>query len=105
MGVLCEIKLYGKNYVMRNFIICSPRQNVIRLSASRRMGLAEYVAYMGEMRYAHKIVVGKPKGRRPLRTTLGGGTKILLKLILKKQRVRLWTGLIWFGIRTSGGLL
>jgi hypothetical protein len=32
---------------------------------SRRMGWARYVACMGEMRNAHKILVRQPEGKRP----------------------------------------
>jgi hypothetical protein len=34
---------------------------------SRRMRWVELAARMGEMRYACKIFVGKPEGKRPLR--------------------------------------
>jgi len=30
---------------------------------------------------------------------------MILKRTLNKQDVRLWTGIIWFRIRSSGGLL
>jgi hypothetical protein len=37
--------------------------NIIRAIESRRMRWAGYVARMGKMRNAYKILVGKPKGR------------------------------------------
>jgi hypothetical protein len=40
--------------------------NIIRVIKSRRMRCVEDVARMGTMRNAHKILVGKPEGRRPL---------------------------------------
>jgi hypothetical protein len=49
---------------MRNFIICTHPQ--ILLGKSRRMRWAGHVACMGEKRKVYKVLVGKPKGRRPL---------------------------------------
>jgi hypothetical protein len=40
--------------------------NIIRMITSRRMRWARHVARMGETRNAYRILVGKPKGRRPL---------------------------------------
>jgi hypothetical protein len=39
---------------------------IIRVIKSRRMGWAGHAARMGERRNAYRILVGKPKGRRPL---------------------------------------
>jgi hypothetical protein len=39
---------------------------VIRVIKSRRIRLAGHVARMGEKRKAYRILVGKPKGKRPL---------------------------------------
>jgi hypothetical protein len=41
--------------------------NVIRVIKSRRMRGAGYLAHMGEMRNAYKILVEKPEGKRPCR--------------------------------------
>jgi hypothetical protein len=40
--------------------------SIIRMIKSRRIRWAEYVARMGEMWNAYRILVGKPEGRRPL---------------------------------------
>jgi hypothetical protein len=40
--------------------------NIIRMIKSRRMRWAGHVARMGDKRNAYRILVGKPKGRRPL---------------------------------------
>jgi len=40
--------------------------NIIRVMKSRRMIWVGYVAHMGEMRNVYKILVRKPKGKRPL---------------------------------------
>jgi len=40
--------------------------NIIRVTKLRRMRWEGHVARMGEMRNAHNILVGKPKGKRPL---------------------------------------
>jgi hypothetical protein len=40
--------------------------NIVRVVKSRRMRWAGHVASMGEGRVVHRILVGKPEGRRPL---------------------------------------
>jgi hypothetical protein len=42
--------------------------NIIRVIKSRSTGWAEDVAHMEEMRNAHKVLVGKAGGKRPLGT-------------------------------------
>jgi hypothetical protein len=41
--------------------------NNIRVIKSSRMRWVWHVEYMGEMKYAQKILVRKPEGKRPLR--------------------------------------
>jgi hypothetical protein len=41
--------------------------NIIRQIKSRRMRWAGHVACMGEERKVHRVLVGKPEGKRPLR--------------------------------------
>jgi hypothetical protein len=40
--------------------------SIIRIIKARRMRWAGHVARMGERRYAYRLLVGKPDGRRPL---------------------------------------
>jgi hypothetical protein len=40
--------------------------DIIRQIKSRRMRWAGHVARMGEERKVHKVLVGKPEGKRPL---------------------------------------
>ena len=40
--------------------------NIVRVVKSRRMRWAEDVARMGEDRGVHRVLVGKPEGKRPL---------------------------------------
>ena len=40
--------------------------NVVRVVKSRRMSWAGHVARMGEGRGVHRVLVGKPEGKRPL---------------------------------------
>jgi hypothetical protein len=58
----------------------------------------------GEKRNTYRILVRKPNGKRPLRRPRRSGW-VILKLILEKQDGVVWTGLIYFRIGTSGGLL
>ena len=41
--------------------------NIVRVVKSRRMSWAGHVARMGEGRGVHRVLVGKPKRKRPLR--------------------------------------
>ena len=40
--------------------------NIVRVVKSRRMRWAEHVTHMGEGRGLHRVLVGKPEGKRPL---------------------------------------
>jgi hypothetical protein len=40
--------------------------NVIRQIKSKRMKWAGHVVRMGEKRNVHKVLMGKPEGKRPL---------------------------------------
>jgi hypothetical protein len=40
--------------------------NIVRVVKSRRMIWAGHVARMGEDRAVHRVLVGKPEGKRPL---------------------------------------
>ena len=53
-----------KSSVQLNALYCSP--NIVRVIKSRRMRWAGRVARMKEGRGVHKVLVGKPEGKRPL---------------------------------------
>jgi hypothetical protein len=61
-------KVTGKCRILYNEelkdLYCSP--NIIWVTKSRRMRCVEHVACMGERRGAHRVLVGKPEGQRPL---------------------------------------
>jgi hypothetical protein len=40
--------------------------NIVRVVKSRRMRWAGHVALMGEEKGVHRVLVGKPEGKRPL---------------------------------------
>jgi len=55
----------------------------VRVVKSRRMRWAGHVARMGEDRGVHRVLVGKPEGKRPLgRPNLDGW--IILRWIFRK---------------------
>ena len=47
-----------------NDLYCSP--NIVRVIKSRRLRWAGHVARTEERRGVHKVLVGKPEGKRPL---------------------------------------
>jgi hypothetical protein len=47
-------------------MICIPYPNIVRGVKSRRIRWAGHVARMGEERGVHRVLVGKPEGKRPL---------------------------------------
>jgi hypothetical protein len=56
----------AENCITRNLNDLYSSPNIIRVRKSRRMRWAGHVARMGEKRGAHRILVGRPEGRRPL---------------------------------------
>jgi len=62
------------------------------------MRWAGHVARMGEERGVYKILLGKPKGRRPL-------GRPRRRWISRRWDVGIWTGLGWPRIETGGGRL
>ena len=76
--------------------------SIVRVVKSR-MRWAGYVARMGEGRDVHRVLVGKPEGKRPLgRPRLDG--RIILRWIFRKWE-GVETGCCWLRIGTGGGHL
>jgi hypothetical protein len=65
--------------------------NIIRMIKSRRMRWAGHVARRGESRNAHRILVGKPEGKRPL----GRPRRRWLDNIKINLREIGWDGMDW----------
>ena len=57
--------------------------NIVRVVKSRRMRWAGNVARMGEGRVVHRVLVGKPEGKRPLGNPDICG-RIILRWIFRK---------------------
>jgi hypothetical protein len=90
--------------MMRGLIMFTLHQNVITMIKSRRIRWARHVARMGEMKHKHKILFESLEGRNHSED-LGVDGRIILKWILGKQVRRVWSGLMWIRIGTSGWLL
>jgi hypothetical protein len=69
--------------------------NIIRMIRSRRMRRAGSVARMGEKWNAHRILVGKPEGKKPL-GRLRRRWVYSIKIHLKRDRMG------WYGLDRSG---
>jgi hypothetical protein len=57
---------------------------------------------MGERRGVYWILLGKREGKNHL-DDLGPNRRIILRLILRKWDVGIWTGLSWLMVETGGG--
>jgi hypothetical protein len=61
---------------------------------------------MGDSKGVYRVLVGKPKGKRPLgRPKPDGRIDIILRWIFRKWDGKARTGLIWLRIGTGGGHL
>ena len=78
--------------------------NNVRVVKSRRMRWAGLVARMGEDRGVHRVLVGKPEGKRPLGDQDVDG-RIILRWIFRKLEGVMGTGWSWLRIGTGGGHL
>jgi hypothetical protein len=92
----------GESCTLGSFIICTHHQILIWIK-SRRMRWAEHVARIGEGRNVYRVLVGNPKGKRPLgrpRRRRADG----IKMDLRKIGWGVWSGFIWLRIGTVDGL-
>ena len=60
------------------------------------------MAHLGEVRGMHKVLVGKPEGKRPLGDQDVDG-RVTLRWIFVKWEGVVGTGWSWFRIGTGGG--
>ena len=65
---------------------------------------AGHIARMGERRGVHRVLLGKPEGKRPLGRPRHDGM-IILRRFFRTWDVRVGTGLSWLRIGTGGRLL
>ena len=72
-----------------NDLCSSP--NIFRLIKSRRVRWAGHVAHMGERRGVHRVLVGKPEGKRPLRRPRHRWEDNI-KMDLQEVGCGVWTG-------------
>ena len=78
--------------------------NIVRVVKSRRMRWAGHVARMGKGRGVHRVLVGKPEGKRTLEDPDVDG-RIILRWIFRKWEGVVGTGWSWLRIGTGGGRL
>jgi hypothetical protein len=77
---------------------------IIRQIKSRRMMWAGHVARMAEERKVYKVLVKKPKGKRPLRR-LRHWWENGIRMDLRKTGLVVWIGLDWLRIGIGRDLL
>jgi hypothetical protein len=75
--------------------------NIVQVVKSRRIRWAGHVARMGEDRGVHRVLVGKPEGKRPLgRPSRRWEDNI--RWIFRTLEGVVGTGWSWLGIGTGG---
>ena len=77
--------------------------NIVLLVKSRRMRWAGHVARMGEVRGVHRVLVGKPEGKRPVERPRRRWEDNIKWIFRKWERVE--TGWSLLRIGTVGGHL
>ena len=77
---------------------------IARVLKSRRMRWAGHVSRMGEDRGVHRVLVGKPEGKRQLGDQDVDG-RIILRWIFRTLERVVGTGWSWLRIGTGGGHL
>jgi hypothetical protein len=84
--------------------LCSSPK-IIRVMKSRRMRWVGHAARMKDEKCVQNFS-RKPEGkRRDISENLGIVRRIILTWILKKEDMKMWTGVIWLRIETRGGVL
>jgi hypothetical protein len=78
--------------------------NIVWVVKSRRMRWARRVAHMGEERGVHRVLVGKPEGKRPMGRPRCRW-KVILRWIFRKLEGVVGTRWSWLRIGTGGGHL
>jgi len=78
--------------------------NIVRAVKSRRMRWAAHVARTGEDRVVHRLLVGKPEGKRPLGRPRRRWENNI-KMDLQEVGGVVWTGWSWLRTGTGGGHL
>ena len=78
--------------------------NIVRVVKSRRMKWAGHVARMGEDRGVHRVLVGKPEGKRPLGRPRRRWEHNI-KMDLQEVGGIVGTGWSWLRTGTGGGHL
>jgi hypothetical protein len=78
--------------------------NIVRVVKSRRMRWAGHVTRMGEERGVHRVLVGKPVGKRPLGRPRRRWEDILRWMFRKSEGV-VGTEWSWLRIGMGGGHL
>jgi hypothetical protein len=78
--------------------------NIVWVVKSRRMGWAGHVARMGEDSGVHRVLVGKPEGKRPLGRPRRRWEDNI-KMDLQEVGGVVGTGWSWLRIGTGGGVL
>jgi len=75
--------------------------NIVRVVKSRRMRWAGHVARMGKGRGVHRVLVGKPEGKRHWGDPDVDG-RIIVRWIFRKWEGVVRTGWSWLRIGTGG---
>jgi hypothetical protein len=102
LRLILYINNISRSSVVIRHLYSSP--DTIMQDKSRRMRWAGHVARMGEERKVYRVLVGKPKGKRPLGRP-GVGGNMGSEWILVRLAWGVWIGFHCLRTGTGGGLL
>jgi len=86
-----------------NDLYTSPK--ILRVIKSRKMRWEGHVACMGERRGVHRVLVGKPEGKRPLGRPTHRWEDNIKRELQEVGYGWVWTGSSWLRIGRGGGNL
>jgi hypothetical protein len=79
--------------------------NIIRAIKSGRIGWADHVARVAEMRNSYTVLVGKPERKRPLGRRRRTWEDDIRMDIREKMVGKLWSEFMWLRLGINGGRL
>jgi hypothetical protein len=92
------------NYGIVTYIRALRRMEAFACDQIKKDEIVVTCSTHGEMKYAYKMLIEKHENKRSLRRH-SHRWKLVLRWFLRKYIVRVWIGLVWLRVGTSGGFV